>query len=104
LALCRSGAMTCAELAAVGLPGAYVPYAVGNGEQRLNATPVVSAGGGLMIDDAGLTSQVLNDLVVPLLADSQRLQEMGQKAARYGIRDGAARLADMAIAAAGETR
>ena len=36
-ALCRCGAMTCAELAAVGLPAAYVPYPVGNGEQRFNA-------------------------------------------------------------------
>ena len=36
-ALCRAGAMTCAELTAVGLPAAYVPLPHGNGEQRLNA-------------------------------------------------------------------
>src|SRR3984957_15978986 len=35
-ALCRAGAMTCAELTAVGLPAAYVPLPIGNGEQRLN--------------------------------------------------------------------
>src|SRR5262249_10991404 len=35
-ALCRSGAMTCAELTTVGLPAAYVPLPHGNGEQRLN--------------------------------------------------------------------
>ncbi|HEY5989955.1 MAG TPA: UDP-N-acetylglucosamine--N-acetylmuramyl-(pentapeptide) pyrophosphoryl-undecaprenol N-acetylglucosamine transferase, partial [Streptosporangiaceae bacterium] len=34
-ALCRSGAMTCAELTTVGLPAAYVPLPHGNGEQRL---------------------------------------------------------------------
>ena len=51
-ALCRCGAMTCAELAAVGLPAAYVPYPVGNGEQRFNAVPIVQAGGGLLVDDA----------------------------------------------------
>ena len=38
LMLCRAGAMTCAELAAVGLPAVYVPLPIGNGEQRLNAT------------------------------------------------------------------
>src|SRR6202034_4338659 len=38
-ALCRAGAMTCAELTAVGLPAAYVPLPIGNGEQRLNALP-----------------------------------------------------------------
>ena len=32
-----AGAMTCAELTAVGLPAAYVPLPHGNGEQRLNA-------------------------------------------------------------------
>ncbi len=35
LAICRAGAMTCAELAAVGLPALYVPLPIGNGEQRL---------------------------------------------------------------------
>ena len=39
-ALCRAGAMTCAELTAVGLPAAYVPLPHGNGEQRLNAAPI----------------------------------------------------------------
>ena len=48
-ALCRSGAMTCAELTAVGLPAAYVPLPHGNGEQRLNALPIEQAGGGLIV-------------------------------------------------------
>ena len=34
--------MTVAELTAVGLPAAYVPLPIGNGEQRLNAGPVVA--------------------------------------------------------------
>ena len=55
LSLCRGGAMTCAEVAAVGLPAVYVPLPHGNGEQRRNALPVVEAGGGLLVDDAELT-------------------------------------------------
>jgi UDP-N-acetylglucosamine--N-acetylmuramyl-(pentapeptide) pyrophosphoryl-undecaprenol N-acetylglucosamine transferase len=39
LAMCRSGAMTVAEVSAVGLPAVYVPLPIGNGEQRLNALP-----------------------------------------------------------------
>ena len=46
LALCRAGMTTVAELTAVGLAAAYVPLPIGNGEQRLNADPVVAAGGG----------------------------------------------------------
>ncbi|MGH3562437.1 MAG: UDP-N-acetylglucosamine--N-acetylmuramyl-(pentapeptide) pyrophosphoryl-undecaprenol N-acetylglucosamine transferase, partial [Mycobacterium sp.] len=41
LAICRSGAMTVAEVSAVGLPAVYVPLPIGNGEQRFNALPVV---------------------------------------------------------------
>ncbi|TML24097.1 MAG: UDP-N-acetylglucosamine--N-acetylmuramyl-(pentapeptide) pyrophosphoryl-undecaprenol N-acetylglucosamine transferase, partial [Actinobacteria bacterium] len=50
LALCRGGAMTCAETAAVGMPAIYVPLPYGNGEQRRNALPVVEAGGGILVD------------------------------------------------------
>ena len=35
--LCRAGAMTVAEVSAVGLPAVYVPLPHGNGEQALNA-------------------------------------------------------------------
>ena len=45
--LCRSGAMTVAEVSAIGLPAVYVPLPHGNGEQELNARPVVAAGGGV---------------------------------------------------------
>ena len=55
LAVCRSGAMTVAEVSAVGLPAIYVPLPIGNGEQRLNALPVVNAGGGVLVDDADLS-------------------------------------------------
>ena len=40
--------MTVAEVTDVGLPAVYVPLPIGNGEQRLNALPVVNAGGGLV--------------------------------------------------------
>ena len=55
LVVCRAGANTVCELATAGLPAAYVPLPIGNGEQRLNAEPVVAAGGGLLVDDAGCT-------------------------------------------------
>ena len=87
LAMTRSGMMTCSELAAVGLPSVYVPLPVGNGEQRLNAAPVVDAGGGLLIDDAALTPAWFAANVVPLLLDAERLATMSQ-AARGGSGSG----------------
>jgi UDP-N-acetylglucosamine--N-acetylmuramyl-(pentapeptide) pyrophosphoryl-undecaprenol N-acetylglucosamine transferase len=86
-ALCRCGAMTCAELAAVGLPAAYVPYPVGNGEQRLNAEPIVAAGGGLLVDDADLSSRWVLDQIVPRITDAATLERMSQAAAHAGTRN-----------------
>ncbi|MCA1822726.1 MAG: undecaprenyldiphospho-muramoylpentapeptide beta-N-acetylglucosaminyltransferase [Mycobacteriales bacterium] len=101
LALCRAGAMTCAELTAVGLPAIYVPLPHGNGEQRLNADHVVSAGGGLVVDDAALTGDWVADHVPALLAAPERLAAMSA-AARASGRPGAARqLAQLVFAAAG---
>ncbi|MBB4964103.1 UDP-N-acetylglucosamine--N-acetylmuramyl-(pentapeptide) pyrophosphoryl-undecaprenol N-acetylglucosamine transferase [Saccharothrix violaceirubra] len=74
--LCRSGAMTVAEVSAVGLPAVFVPLPHGNGEQALNARPVVAAGGGLLVPDEELTPQWVADNVVPLVADRARLAAM----------------------------
>lgn len=95
LVVCRSGAATVSELAALGLPAVYVPLPIGNGEQRLNAAPVVSAGGGLLVDDADLTPGWLRTYLLPLLADGVALATMGRAAASVGVRDGAARVADL---------
>lgn len=87
LAVTRAGAMTCAECAAVGLPAVYVPLPIGNGEQRLNAVPVVQAGGGVLVEDARFTPEWLSEVVVPLLHDDSRLAAMGEAAGRHGVRD-----------------
>jgi UDP-N-acetylglucosamine--N-acetylmuramyl-(pentapeptide) pyrophosphoryl-undecaprenol N-acetylglucosamine transferase len=82
--LCRAGAMTVAELSAVGLPAAYVPLPIGNGEQRLNAQPVVKAGGGLLVDDAELSAEWIRGNVLPVLSDPHRLHGMARAAAEFG--------------------
>lgn len=93
LVVCRSGAMTVAEVSAVGLPAVYVPLPHGNGEQELNARPVVAAGGGFIVADADLTPQVVVDTVIPLLKDPQRLAAMSACAADAGHRGAAAQVA-----------
>jgi UDP-N-acetylglucosamine--N-acetylmuramyl-(pentapeptide) pyrophosphoryl-undecaprenol N-acetylglucosamine transferase len=101
LALCRSGANTCAELTAVGLPGAYVPLPHGNGEQRLLAEPVVAAGGGLLVDDAGCTPEWVATTLVPVLTDPAGLESMAKAAAALGHRDADVALAELVLEAAG---
>lgn len=97
LAICRSGAMTVAELTAVGLPAVYVPLPIGNGEQRLNALPVIDAGGGLIVDDADLSPRFVAETVVDLLTDTGRMQTMTAGAALAGHRDAATRVAAAAL-------
>ncbi len=102
LALCRAGANTVAEMAAVGLAAAYVPLPIGNGEQELIARPVVEAGGGLLVDDPACTPAWVRSTLTPLLVDSDRLATMGAAAARFGRRDADELLADLVLAAAAD--
>lgn len=86
--LSRAGASTVSEISALGIPAVYVPYAVGNGEQRLNAAAAVSAGAAILIDDAEMTAERIRSEVVPLLHDPARLDAMRAAAASAGTREG----------------
>ncbi len=86
LAVCRSGAMTCAELTAVGLPAVYVPLPVGNGEQAGNSRPIVDAGGGLQRADSELTAEWLTSTVSSLVHDEEKLENMSRSASTLGDR------------------
>ncbi|WP_231558532.1 undecaprenyldiphospho-muramoylpentapeptide beta-N-acetylglucosaminyltransferase [Modestobacter caceresii] len=101
LALCRSGAVTVAELSAVGLPAAFVPLPIGNGEQRLNALPVVEAGGAVLVADADLSPAWIESELVPLLTDPQALSALAEHAAAAGTPDADERLADLVLQVAG---
>jgi UDP-N-acetylglucosamine--N-acetylmuramyl-(pentapeptide) pyrophosphoryl-undecaprenol N-acetylglucosamine transferase len=104
LVICRSGAMTVAEVSAVGLPAIYVPLPIGNGEQRLNALPVVNGGGGMLVADAALTPGLVAQQVSALLTDPSRLGAMTAAAARVGHRDAAYKVAQAALDLAGGPR
>jgi UDP-N-acetylglucosamine--N-acetylmuramyl-(pentapeptide) pyrophosphoryl-undecaprenol N-acetylglucosamine transferase len=79
--------MTCAEVSAVGLPAAYVPYPHGNGEQRFNARPIVMAGGGLLVEDSVLSPSWIVEHLIPIMTDPCRLAAMARSAASAGARD-----------------
>lgn len=101
LAVCRAGALTVAELSAVGLPAIFVPLPIGNGEQQRNALPVVSAGGGIIVPDAEFTADRMVTEALGLLAEPTRLLRMSAATGALGDRGAARRLAHMTIAAAG---
>jgi UDP-N-acetylglucosamine--N-acetylmuramyl-(pentapeptide) pyrophosphoryl-undecaprenol N-acetylglucosamine transferase len=105
VAVSRAGAATVSELAALGIPAVYVPYPVGNGEQRFNAAGVVEAGGGILVDDAEFLPEWVGTRLLPLLRDSARVEAMSEAAASAGFRDGTDRmvaLVDLALGGAAD--
>ena len=99
LVVSRAGSATVSELSALGVPAVYVPYPVGNGEQRFNAAGVVKAGGGVMVADAAFTPAWVKSTLIPLLRDEAALENMGTGAATVGMRDGTARMMNLIDAA-----
>ncbi|MEP9365550.1 undecaprenyldiphospho-muramoylpentapeptide beta-N-acetylglucosaminyltransferase [Nocardioides sp. CN2-186] len=98
--LCRAGSNTVFEVSGLGLPAIYVPLPIGNGEQALNAQPVVDAGGGVMVADADLTPDWVRANVPTLLTDADRLRTMGAAAAGLIPLDADEKLARMVLQAA----
>jgi UDP-N-acetylglucosamine--N-acetylmuramyl-(pentapeptide) pyrophosphoryl-undecaprenol N-acetylglucosamine transferase len=101
LVVCRAGASSVTEAAAVGLPAVFVPLPIGNGEQEHNARPVVDAGGGLLVADGALTPEWVAGTVPGLVADADRLAAMGSAAAALIPRDADDRLAGIVADTAG---
>jgi UDP-N-acetylglucosamine--N-acetylmuramyl-(pentapeptide) pyrophosphoryl-undecaprenol N-acetylglucosamine transferase len=89
------------EFAALGIPAVYVPFPIGNGEQRYNAAGVLRAGGGLLVDDAAFEPAWVDANLLPLLADRARVAEMGERAASVGVRDGSDRMVALLARALG---
>ena len=91
-AVCRAGSATVSELTAIGLPAVYVPYPVGNGEQKHNVEYVSFLEGGLLCPDADFTPQFVKSTLIPLVSDSRARNAMAANAKKAGISDGSARL------------
>ena len=89
LLVARSGAGTVCEVAAVGVPAIFVPLPIGNGEQALNASELIEADAALLVSDQEFTAAWAVEHILPLLMDSQRLEQMSAAGQQLGIRDAA---------------
>ena len=96
LAVCRSGALTVAELAAAGLPAILVPFpAAVDDHQTRNADYAVRAGAALLLPERDLTPVSLAALLRELLEHGRpRLERMAHAARGAAIVDADVRLAD----------
>jgi UDP-N-acetylglucosamine--N-acetylmuramyl-(pentapeptide) pyrophosphoryl-undecaprenol N-acetylglucosamine transferase len=99
LMVCRAGANSVTEAAAVGVPAIFVPLPIGNGEQDHNARPVVEAGGALLVSNDAFTPGWVMDNVPALATDRARLDAMGAAASGLIPRDADEKLARMVLEA-----
>lgn len=91
LALCRSGAITVAELALAGLPALLVPYPyAADDHQTANARALTEFGAARLLDTKTLDGKRLADALGPLVEDREPLLAMGRRA-RERARPDAAR-------------
>jgi UDP-N-acetylglucosamine--N-acetylmuramyl-(pentapeptide) pyrophosphoryl-undecaprenol N-acetylglucosamine transferase len=101
LVICRSGATTVAELAAIGRPGILVPLPGSiDADQKQNALVMEAAGGGWIAEQATLSPQSLGTRLASLLGEPEVLQRAGDAARTLGQPDAVQKLADIAEALA----
>lgn len=103
LVICRAGATTLAELAALGRPTVLVPFpAATDDHQTKNAQVLVNGGAAALIAERDLTPERLVDVVSGLLADAEHRAAMAAAMKTFARPDAAARIVDrlMELAAA----
>jgi len=95
LVIARAGAMTCAEVTALGLPAILVPYPyAADDHQRRNAEALVRGGAAEMILDRELTGERLAAGVRALADDRERRGAMAVRARALGRPDAAERVTE----------
>ena len=96
LAVCRSGAGTVAELTVAGVPAVLVPLPGSPSDhQARNAQTLAQAGAAIVVLDGDCDAPRLDGVVSELLAEPERLEQMGKAAHALGRSDAAARVADL---------
>ncbi len=94
LVVCRSGAMTLAEIAVCGTPAVLVPYPfAAHNHQVVNASNLVDRGAAAMILDRDLTGDRLAKEIAHYLADRQLLSRLSANARLFARPDAAERIA-----------
>jgi UDP-N-acetylglucosamine--N-acetylmuramyl-(pentapeptide) pyrophosphoryl-undecaprenol N-acetylglucosamine transferase len=101
LMVCRGGASSVTEAAAVGIPTILVPLPIGNGEQVLHARRLADAGGALTVGDGDFTAAWVTANVPPLATDPEKLAAMGSAASALIPRDADEKLARIVLETGG---
>jgi UDP-N-acetylglucosamine--N-acetylmuramyl-(pentapeptide) pyrophosphoryl-undecaprenol N-acetylglucosamine transferase len=104
LVVCRSGALTVAELCAVGLPALLVPYpAAVDDHQTANAAAMVDADAAAIIQEQDLTPHSLQRLLREWLQSRATLLQRAERARSLARPDSLSRITHLCLQQAGAT-
>ncbi|HMP97411.1 MAG TPA: undecaprenyldiphospho-muramoylpentapeptide beta-N-acetylglucosaminyltransferase [Kiritimatiellia bacterium] len=96
VAICRSGAATCAELSAFGLPSLLVPYPHAiHDHQTANAQAMEKSGAADLVPEQDLTVEWLVSYIRQMLRQRERRLRMAEAARARASGNGAERLSDL---------
>jgi UDP-N-acetylglucosamine--N-acetylmuramyl-(pentapeptide) pyrophosphoryl-undecaprenol N-acetylglucosamine transferase len=96
LIICRSGAITVAEIAAAGRAAIFIPFGAATDSHQLrNAQAMEQAGAARVIPQDELTPQRLSSEIFSLLDQPRRIQEMEQRARALARPHAVAGIVDM---------
>ncbi len=101
LVICRSGALTVAELCAAGVGSILVPFPFAiDDHQTANGEWLVRNGAALLFQQNELSSEVLRETIMELIQDRPRLLEMAVAAKKLAKVDATTRFAEVCLEAA----
>ncbi|MFQ5983184.1 MAG: UDP-N-acetylglucosamine--N-acetylmuramyl-(pentapeptide) pyrophosphoryl-undecaprenol N-acetylglucosamine transferase, partial [Woeseiaceae bacterium] len=102
LVVCRAGALTVAELSAVGLPAIFVPYpAAVDDHQTANARPLADAGAAAIMAERDLSDEALAGLLRNWLRSRDELKTRAKKARALAKPEALIRITDHCLELAG---
>ena len=102
LVVCRAGALTVAELCAVGLPAVFVPFpGAVDDHQTANAMPLARAGAAEIVQEHGLSDRSLADVLSRWLRGRSPLAACAEKARALAVPDSLSRITAVVLEQAG---
>ena len=103
LVVCRAGALTVAEVCAVGLPAVFIPYpSAVDDHQTANAMPMMQAGAGTIMQESDLSDESLAAELRRWLTSREQLMARAQKARALARPKALARITELCLEQAGD--
>ncbi|ABF13989.1 undecaprenyldiphospho-muramoylpentapeptide beta-N-acetylglucosaminyltransferase [Candidatus Palibaumannia cicadellinicola] len=100
--ICRSGALTISEIAAVGLPAIFVPFMHKDRHQYWNALPLEQLGAAKILEQPNFTAEKVSQILMSW--DRSKLFTMAQRARTIAMVDSTERVTSELIELANNTK